>query len=69
MAKGWIETHGNVAWELDALEPHTLEGIVEQAISEQIDRNIMEQRNQNVREKREWIRSQVSEYLEAVSDG
>lgn len=63
MARGWIETHGNVAWELDALEPHILENLVENAIKQQIDFNILTERNETIKTNQQWITLQVSEYL------
>jgi hypothetical protein len=63
MVRGWIETHGNVAWELDALEPHELDKIVTEAITQQIDTTILNERTETVQKNREWIRSKVSDYL------
>ena len=63
MARGWIEKQGDVAWELDALDPHELEKIIEVAIKNQIDLNVLNERNEIVRQKRQWLATQVSEYL------
>jgi len=63
MAQGWIQTQGDVAWELDALEPHILEAIIDNAIKEQINFDVRKNREETIRENREWIGTQVSEYL------
>lgn len=63
MARGWIETQGDVAWELDALEPNILEAIIENTIKEQINFDVLKNREETIRENREWIQLQVSEYL------
>jgi hypothetical protein len=63
MAKGWIEKNGNVAWELDALEPPVLENLVETAIREQLDPNILGTRHETIKSNREWLQVQVQKYL------
>jgi hypothetical protein len=63
MAKGWIEKNGDVAWELDALEPKTLVNILEEAIVEQIDEGILDSRSQFIDENRDWIAQSVKNYL------
>lgn len=63
MARGWIETHGNVAWELDALEPKVLEQLVEKAILSQISQAVLNERERAVQKTRDWIAVQVEEYL------
>ena len=64
MAKGWIEKNGNVAWELDALEPPVLEGIIEKAIQSQIDANILANRTSEIQAVKNWMQMQVKAYLE-----
>ena len=63
MARGWIEKNGNVAWELDALEPHVLENILEKAIQSQINQDSLAERNNNVSKTREAMQIQGKEYL------
>jgi len=66
MARGWKEKNGNVAWELDALEPHVLENILDKAIQSQINQDILTERNNNVSKTREAMQIQVKEYLAEV---
>jgi hypothetical protein len=63
MIRGWIETHGDVAWELDALEPHELEKIVTEAMTQQIDTTILNERKEIIEKNREWISNQISDYM------
>jgi len=60
MARGWIQEHGNVAWELDALEPNTLMHLVENAISNHLDKDILQKRNELLAENRKRIDEIVS---------
>lgn len=45
MARGWIESQGDVAWELDALEPNILLNLVRDAITEHLDQDVFVKRN------------------------
>lgn len=63
MVRGWIERHGDVAWELDALEPNVLVQIIREAIEENIDKPTLELRDQNIRSNREQVRQKIEEYL------
>ena len=65
MAKGWIEKNGNVAWELDALDPSVLEGIIERAIQSQIDGDILSNRTTEIQSAKNWLQTMAKEYLEA----
>ena len=65
MAKGWIEKNGNVAWELDALEPLVLEGIIEKVIQSQIDVAILSNRTNEIQAAKNWMHTTTKEYLEA----
>ena len=64
MARSWIETHGNVAWELDALEPHVLTSVLENAIRSQINPDVQKERNRAEYETQSWIITEVEAYLE-----
>lgn len=59
MAQKWIETQGDVAWELDALEPTILLSLVETAVLEHLDKDVLEKRNERLRQNREKIREIV----------
>jgi hypothetical protein len=69
LVRGWIGTHGDVAWRLDALEPHELEWIIEVAIREQINPNILNERSDTAQKKRERIAEQVANCLSSRSRG
>lgn len=60
MAKGWIEKHGNVAWELDALEPNVLMRLLEASITEHIDADVLQKRNELLGENHKRIDEIVS---------
>lgn len=64
MAKGWIEKNGNVAWELDALEPPVLESIIDDAIQSQINPEILRERQNTVQTTRDQMQQSVNCYLE-----
>jgi len=68
MAKGWIETHGDVAWELDALDPHVLVQIIKEAIEENIDKPTLEIRKRAIDSGREQIRQKIKEYFNENED-
>ena len=63
MAKGWIKNNGNVAWELDALEPRILVCLVTEAIKQQIDAEKWNSRIERKQSEAMWIKTQVAEYL------
>ncbi len=63
MARGWVETHGNVAWELDALEPNALMKIVDSAIEEHFDRAIWDERCKAVDDGEKEIKELVGDYF------
>lgn len=64
MIRGWLETEGNVTWELDALPPDVLSQLLEQAIKEHIDQKIFTERNETVQKNRELLRQKVNQYIE-----
>jgi hypothetical protein len=64
MAKGWIEQNGDVAWELDALEPLVLTKIIDAAIQSQINPEILRERQNTVQTTRELMQKSVACYLE-----
>jgi hypothetical protein len=63
MSRGWIETHGDVAWELDALDPHILVQIIKEAIEENIDKPTLEIRKRAIDSGQEQIRQKIKEYF------
>jgi len=63
MARGWIESHGDVAWELDALEPNVLMEIIEDSIKEYFDLDIADKRRSAIMQAKNAIREKIGEYL------
>lgn len=63
MARGWIEEHGDVAWELDALEPNLLGEIIRTAIDEYFDEDIYNEVEEEQEEKRKDIKRNVERFL------
>jgi len=68
MSRGWIEAHGDVAWELDALDPHILVQVVKQAIEENIDKPTQGIRERAINLGQEQIRQKIKEYLDENED-
>lgn len=67
MARGWIETHGDVAWELDAVEPKILTSLVESSILQQIDKVSWNARLEKIRVNRDWLQRAVDQYMQKNS--
>lgn len=63
-----ISQHGDVAVELDALDPPVLQGLIEQAILEHLDLEILEKRNALLASERAKIRRMVAEYQKEASE-
>jgi len=59
MASGWIETEGDVAWELDALEPNVLLSLIEDAVVKHLDKEALQLRNELLQKNRESVRELV----------
>jgi hypothetical protein len=68
MSRGWIETYGDVAWELDALDPHVLVQIIKESIEENIDKPIRENRKQTIESGQEQIRQKIRQYFNENGD-
>jgi hypothetical protein len=66
LASQWIETEGDVAWELDALEPNVLLSLVEQAILKHLDKACLEKRNTLLRRNRDEIEALVQSFLDST---
>lgn len=63
-----IARHGDIAVELDALEPTVLENLVEQAILEHLDLEILEKRNALLASERAKIKQMIAEYQKENPD-
>lgn len=64
MARGWIAEHGDVSWELDALEPKTLMKVITEAIENNIDKTILDARSKTIEASRQQIKTKIKEYLD-----
>jgi len=62
MAFGWIETEGDVAWELDALEPKELHQLIDIAVQEQFDWQAYQTRLDQIEEGKERIQQLLNQY-------
>jgi len=67
MFRGWIEKHGNVAWELDALEPKVLMTLIENAILQNIDKPTLNQRNNLLEQNRLRLKSMIENLLQKLN--
>jgi hypothetical protein len=63
MANHWISQHGDMVYELDALEPATLLQIVEESIMAHFSREKFKERNEYIEKARQKIARQTSEYF------
>jgi len=57
-----IAQHGDIAVELDALDPAILQNLIRQAIWEHLDSSLLEKRNTLLEEKRRLIKNMVAEH-------
>lgn len=62
MASGWIENQGDVAWELDALEPQILLKLIREAIEKEFDNQAYQKREQQIEEGRNRIEQLLENY-------
>jgi hypothetical protein len=65
MARGWIDSQGDVAWELDALEPKVLQSLISQAIDDYFDMQAYQTRTEEL----EKGKQRISEMLEQYNNG
>jgi hypothetical protein len=64
MARKWIETQGDMVWELDALEPDLLMQLVEESILQHLDKEAFEKRNELQKQNREKINKIVEKLFQ-----
>lgn len=69
LASQWIETEGDVAWELDALEPNTLLSLVEQSILKHLDKDCLQRRDELLNQNRDKINVLVQSFLNRNHQG
>lgn len=60
-AAGFVAEHGEEVYELDALEPHTLQELIRDSVDEYWDADADEERGRQVSEGRERIRKRLEE--------
>lgn len=63
MARGWIESQGDVAWELDALDPNVLMKLIDDSIEPYFDREIYAKRNAAVVDGEAEIKQKLNDYF------
>jgi 5S rRNA maturation endonuclease (ribonuclease M5) len=68
MANHWIEQHGDVSYELDALEPNVLRQIVKQNIEAHIDQDALAKRNEYTKQENTKLAELINEYLSGDGD-
>lgn len=69
MASGWIETHGDVAWELDALDPNELMKTIDSVIEQHFDYEIWNKRCFEVGDGQKQLKKMIAKYLGESEDG
>jgi len=68
MARGWIENEGNVAWELDAIEPEVLKSIIDDAIAKEYDFNIAKEVLEEQKKGKELIKKKVKNLFDSAQN-
>jgi len=68
MRRGWIESHGDVAWELDALDPAILKQLIEESIERNVDKTVLEKRRSLISAGQKRIAELVNEYFSGESE-
>ena len=68
MARGWIESQGNVAWELDALPPDVLSTLIKESIERNISKDANDLRAKRISEGQEYVRKQIESYFDNNGD-
>jgi hypothetical protein len=61
-ANNYIKLHGRKSWEVDALSPKVLEGIVRRHIEENIDPEIFQQKQDESEEERGKIKKFIDSF-------
>jgi hypothetical protein len=68
MASHWIEENGDVAYELDALEPNVLRQIVKDNIEKHISQEAYAKRNEYMKQENDKLAEMINEYLSGDGD-
>jgi len=67
MARGWMDAQGDVAWELDALEPNILMRLLEDAIKKHLDSDVLYKRHCLHKENLDRIREIVEKIFSGLN--
>lgn len=65
----FVKKHGNIAVELDALDPEVLKDLIERSIKEKIDFEVRERIKEKEKEEREFLREKVNEIFKSIPEG
>lgn len=68
MASHWIEENGDVAYELDALEPNVLRDIVKQNILKHFSQEAYAKRNEYMKQENAKLKDLINKYLSGNGD-
>jgi len=63
MARGWIESQGDVAWELDALDPNVLMKLIDDSIEKHFNREIWDKRNSAIADGEVELLKKIRKYF------
>jgi hypothetical protein len=66
-AAGYIDLYGDDTWELDALEPAFLDGLVEDAILQRLDRSLWDARVRQEEHEKRQLQALSDNWLEILS--
>jgi hypothetical protein len=66
-AEGYISAYGYSSWELDALSPSVIEGLIEDRLNELIDWDLWEEDKQTIKEQKEMLK-QVAEQWDQITE-
>jgi hypothetical protein len=63
---GYVAEHGYESWELDALEPRVLAGLIDEAIADVVDMDLLEERRGDQERERERLQAVSDQWDEVV---
>lgn len=63
---GYVAEHGSSSWELDALEPTVLDGLIDGAIAEIVDMDLLDEKRRSQETERDRLQAVSDRWLDVV---